>query len=158
MYSASGVQVCLLFVNLTVLPQQASWHGATCILKISLGLTLLMLLQQAQQASAAKEKGTQQHPMTSSSAHAEQCVQRSTCQEARQQHRTPQQQQQQQPAAPQQELQLASFTKLRQAVNARDLYRRTPLIIAAKQGHLECTEILVESASNLFAVDREGNT
>lgn len=56
------------------------------------------------------------------------------------------------------ELQLPSFVKLRQAVNARDLYRRTPLIVAAKQGHLECTKVLVEAASNLFAVDREGNT
>eukprot|EP00878_Enallax_costatus_P007723 GHUV01008084.1.p1 GENE.GHUV01008084.1~~GHUV01008084.1.p1 ORF type:complete len:569 (+),score=179.35 GHUV01008084.1:523-2229(+) len=56
------------------------------------------------------------------------------------------------------DLQLASFVKLRQVVNARDLYRRTPLIVAAKQGHLECTQTLVEAASNLFAVDREGNT
>ena len=56
------------------------------------------------------------------------------------------------------EMQLASFVKLRQVVNARDLYRRTPLIVAAKQGHLECTQTLVEAASNLFAVDREGNT
>jgi ankyrin repeat protein len=56
------------------------------------------------------------------------------------------------------EQQLLSFRRLRQTVNARDLYRRTPLIIAAKQGHLHCTQLLVEGAANLFAVDREGNT
>jgi ankyrin repeat protein len=56
------------------------------------------------------------------------------------------------------EQQLASFRRLRQTVNARDLYRRTPLIVAAKQGHLACTQLLVEGAANLFAVDREGNT
>lgn len=66
--------------------------------------------------------------------------------------------QRQQTVLQQPEPQLASFMKLRQAVNARDLYRRTPLIVAAKQGHLECTQTLVEAASNLFAVDREGNT
>ncbi|KAF8072581.1 ankrd52 [Scenedesmus sp. PABB004] len=76
----------------------------------------------------------------------------------------PQQQQQQQPQPPARqqqgatELQLPSFKRLRSTVNARDLYRRTPLIVAAKQGHLECTQLLVEAASNLFAVDREGNT
>jgi ankyrin repeat protein len=56
------------------------------------------------------------------------------------------------------EQQLVSFRRLRQTVNARDLYRRTPLIVAAKQGHLHCTQLLVEGAANLFAVDREGNT
>jgi ankyrin repeat protein len=56
------------------------------------------------------------------------------------------------------EVQLASFKRLRHTVNARDLYRRTPLIVAAKQGHLECAHLLVDAASNLFAVDREGNT
>ena len=84
----------------------------------------------------------------------------------------PQQSQQQQPGASgraqpgapsqgsssQPEVQLASFKRLRHTVNARDLYRRTPLIVAAKQGHLECAHLLVDAASNLFAVDREGNT
>jgi len=56
------------------------------------------------------------------------------------------------------DVQLPSFKRLRHTVNARDLYRRTPLIVAAKQGHLECTHLLVDAASNLFAVDREGNT
>jgi ankyrin repeat protein len=56
------------------------------------------------------------------------------------------------------ELHLSSFKRLRHTVNARDLYRRTPLIVAAKQGHLECAHLLVDAASNLFAVDREGNT
>lgn len=56
------------------------------------------------------------------------------------------------------DVQLSSFKRLRHTVNARDLYRRTPLIVAAKQGHLECTHLLVDAASNLFAVDREGNT
>jgi cobalamin biosynthesis Mg chelatase CobN len=53
---------------------------------------------------------------------------------------------------------LASFKRLRSAVNARDLYRRTPLIIAAKKGHLHCVQLLLDSAANMFAVDREGNT
>lgn len=89
------------------------------------------------------------------------------------QQQPPQQSQQQQqagvssrvqPGAPSQgsnsqpEVQLASFKRLRHTVNARDLYRRTPLIVAAKQGHLECAHLLVDAASNLFAVDREGNT
>lgn len=71
-----------------------------------------------------------------------------------------QQDQQQQQVQPHQPLeqQLVSFRRLRQTVNARDLYRRTPLIVAAKQGHLVCTQLLVEGAANLFAVDREGNT
>lgn len=68
------------------------------------------------------------------------------------------QQQRQQSASSSNEVLLPSFKKLRQTVNARDLYRRTPLIVAAKQGHLECAHLLVDAASNLFAVDREGNT
>lgn len=71
-----------------------------------------------------------------------------------QQDQPPQQVQPHQPL----EQQLVSFRRLRQTVNARDLYRRTPLIVAAKQGHLVCTQLLVEGAANLFAVDREGNT
>lgn len=71
--------------------------------------------------------------------------------------------QQQQPSGgssrpPRPDVQLASFKRLRRTVNARDLYRRTPLIVAAKQGHLDCTKLLVDAASNLFAMDREGNT
>jgi hypothetical protein len=64
-----------------------------------------------------------------------------------------QQQQQQQP-----ELHLPSFKRLRSTVNARDLYRRTPLLVAAKHGHLECAQLLSDAAANIFAVDREGNT
>lgn len=63
------------------------------------------------------------------------------------------QHQQQQP-----ELQLPSFKRLRSTVNARDLYRRTPLLVAAKHGHLECAQMLADAAANIFAVDREGNT
>eukprot|EP00882_Tetradesmus_deserticola_P011719 GHRQ01012398.1.p1 GENE.GHRQ01012398.1~~GHRQ01012398.1.p1 ORF type:complete len:379 (+),score=152.27 GHRQ01012398.1:490-1626(+) len=77
-------------------------------------------------------------------------------QQAQQQH----QQHVQQQVQPHQPLeqQLVSFRRLRQMVNARDFYRRTALIVAAKQGHLRCTQLLVEGATNLFAVDREGNT
>jgi ankyrin repeat protein len=56
------------------------------------------------------------------------------------------------------EQQLLSFQTLRHTVNARDVFRRTPLIVAAKQGHLDCVRLLVEAAANLFAMDREGNT
>jgi ankyrin repeat protein len=69
-----------------------------------------------------------------------------------------QQQEENQQVHQQPEVHFNSFKKLRQTVNARDLYRRTPLIVAAKQGHLNCTELLLEAAANLFAIDREGNT
>ena len=48
--------------------------------------------------------------------------------------------------------------RLRKAVNGRDLYYRTPLLLAAKRGNLSCVRCVVESAANLFAVDREANT
>ena len=48
--------------------------------------------------------------------------------------------------------------RLRKAVNSRDLYYRTPLLLAAKRGNLTCVRCVVESAANLFAVDREANT
>lgn len=103
--------------------------------------------QQAAAALAAAEAG--QQPQQGQ----EQLGPQSSGHQQQQQQQRQQQQQQQQA-----EVQLPSFKRLRQTVNARDLYRRTPLIVAAKQGHLECAHLLVDAASNLFAVDREGNT
>jgi ankyrin repeat protein len=48
--------------------------------------------------------------------------------------------------------------KLRKVINSRDVYYRTPLIVAAKKGQLECVRAVVERAANLFAIDRDANT
>jgi ankyrin repeat protein len=48
--------------------------------------------------------------------------------------------------------------RLRRGVNSRDLFHRTPLLLAAKRGHLDAARALVESAANVFAQDRDANT
>lgn len=48
--------------------------------------------------------------------------------------------------------------KLRKVINSRDVYYRTPLIVAAKKGQLDCVRVVVERAANLFAIDRDANT
>lgn len=96
--------------------------------------------QQQQQEQEQAQQQREQHPQQASAGQ----VQQASSQESG--------------SSAQTELQLASFKRLRHTVNARDLYRRTPLIVAAKQGHLECAHLLVDAASNMFAVDREGNT
>lgn len=127
--------------------------------------------QQQQQQQQATSPQLDQPPAEQ----AQELGQTPTPQQPQQQQEQAQQQREQQPqqasagqvqqassqesgSSAQTELQLASFKRLRHTVNARDLYRRTPLIVAAKQGHLECAHLLVDAASNLFAVDREGNT
>jgi hypothetical protein len=111
--------------------------------------------EQQQQQEAVQQQQQQDYPEQQQ----EQPEQPAPADDA-QQEQQQQQQQQQEQVQPHQPLeqQLVSFRRLRQTVNARDLYRRTPLIVAAKQGHLHCTQLLVEGAANLFAVDREGNT
>eukprot|EP00877_Chromochloris_zofingiensis_P004922 jgi/Chrzof1/14430/Cz09g02180.t1 len=54
--------------------------------------------------------------------------------------------------------QAQSVSRLRKALNARDLYFRTPLLVAAKKGHLDCVKLLLEKGANLFASDRYANT
>lgn len=132
----------------------------------------MALLQEHVAAEARRQQEQQQPPQPQQAVQSQPDQPRA--QQAQQPSHTPTQQQQHeqqqqdpsagraQPAPSQgsgsSELQLASFKRLRHTVNARDLYRRTPLIVAAKQGHLECAHLLVDAASNLFAVDREGNT
>lgn len=129
-------------------------------------------IEAEKQRQQEEEAAAQQQQEAAAAAAAEADQQSQQEQQQQQQQPPPQQQQQQssqssggqqqlQPPPQQQqqtEVQLPSFKRLRQTVNARDLYRRTPLIVAAKQGHLECAHLLVDAASNLFAVDREGNT
>jgi hypothetical protein len=113
--------------------------------------------QQQQQQQEAVEEQQQQQQQDDPEQQQEQQEQHTLAppaEDAQQQQQVLQQVQPHQPL----EQQLVSFRRLRQTVNARDLYRRTPLIVAAKQGHLLCTQLLVEGAANLFAVDREGNT
>lgn len=105
-----------------------------------LGQTPTPQQPQQQQEQEQAQQQREQHPQQASAGQ----VQQASSQESG--------------SSAQTELQLASFKRLRHTVNARDLYRRTPLIVAAKQGHLECAHLLVDAASNLFAVDREGNT
>eukprot|EP00877_Chromochloris_zofingiensis_P013501 jgi/Chrzof1/8404/Cz03g09120.t1 len=54
--------------------------------------------------------------------------------------------------------QAQSVSRLRKALNARDLYFRTPLLVAAKKGHLDCVKVLLEKGANLFSIDRDANT
>lgn len=105
-----------------------------------LGQTPTPQQPQQQQEQEQAQQQREQHPQQASAGQ----VQQASSQESG--------------SSAQTELQLASFKRLRHTVNARDLYRRTPLIVAAKQGHLECAHLLVDAASNMFAVDREGNT